>query len=580
MEYEVFFVREQKKIRVPEGVSLLEAQRMAGLQPDAPCGGQGKCGKCLVDLIGYPERKEVKACQYSVTSDLQVETREKFHTHAILTEGFQRDIPLEPVIRAGFVKFRKLKLGEALSQWERILEALEKGFGESMEDLQPDLELCSSLYDRLRKNDTWFVVLGDRKILSMTEERVPVYAAAVDIGTTSVVGYLLDVTTGETLASESCINPQAQYGADVIMRSDYAMTHGMECLSACIRSCLGEILQALAEKQRIQTENIYGVSAVGNTCMHHLLLNISPGSLSHAPYNPAIRQPLTLSARDCDLPIHEKGQLMLLPNIAGFVGADTMGCLLSVRPDQSPEMTLMIDIGTNGEMVLGNDKKLVTCSTAAGPAFEGAKIECGMRGAAGAVDHVSYENGAFSYTTVGGEKAIGICGSGLIDLTAALLQAGYIDESGYLDLPDGSSRFILVPEAESGMGKPIYLSQKDIREVQLAKAAIAAGILLLCANLKITLEDIDRVYIAGAFGNYMDADSACIIGLIPRVLRQKIRPIGNAAGEGAKIAILSRKEWRESRSLSENVSFIELAASPEFQDCFVDQLEFGGEDNS
>ena len=577
MEYEVFFVREQKKIRVPEGVSLLEAQRMAGLRPDAPCGGQGKCGKCLVNLLKENGREEVKACQTTVSSDLRVETREKAGTHAILTGGFQRKLPLDPVIRTGFVKFRKLKLGEALSQWERILEALEETFGESMQDLQPDLQLCGDLYDMLRKTDTWYVVLGDGKILSMTEEKVPVYGAAVDIGTTSVVGYLLDMATGKALAAESRINPQAQYGADVIMRSDYALQHGVESLSSCIRSCLAEILHALADRNGIRTEDIYGICAVGNTCMHHLLLNISPGSLSHAPYNPVIRQKLTLSARAYGLPISEKGQLILLPNIAGFVGADTMGCLLSVRPDQSPEITLMIDIGTNGEMVLGSQKALVTCSTAAGPAFEGAKIECGMRGAAGAVDHVSYENGSFSFTTVGGEKAVGLCGSGLIDLTAALLQAGYIDESGYLDLPDGSDRFILVAAEDSGNGKPVYLSQKDIREVQLAKAAIAAGVTLLCEHLHITLEEIRKVYIAGAFGNYMDAASACAIGLIPGILREKIVPIGNAAGEGAKIALLSRKELQDSQNLSQKISFLELAASPKFQDCFVDQLEFGSE---
>ena len=187
MEYEVFFVKEQKKIRVPEGVSLLEAQRMAGLRPDAPCGGQGKCGKCLVNILKENEREEVKACQVTVASDLRVETRGKVGAHAILTGGFQRKLPLDPVIRAGFVKFQKLRLGEALSQWERILEALEETFGESMQELQPDLQLCGALYDMLRKTDTWFVVLGDRKILSMTEEKVPVYGAAVDIGTTSVV---------------------------------------------------------------------------------------------------------------------------------------------------------------------------------------------------------------------------------------------------------------------------------------------------------------------------------------------------------------------------------------------------------
>ena len=197
-----------------------------------------------------------------------------------------------------------------------------------------------------------------------------------------------------------------------------------------------------------------------------------------------------------------------------------------------------------------------------------------MRGAAGAVDHVQYEKGSFHYTTVGNEKPVGLCGSGLIDLMAALLQAGLVDESGYLSLEDGSSRFILVPGEKSGTGEAVYLSQKDIREVQLAKAAIAAGITLLCRELGMKLEDIQKVYIAGAFGNYMDADSACAIGLIPGELRSKILPIGNAAGEGAKIALLNRQELDSSRTLSQKIRFVELASSPDFQDCFVDELEF------
>ena len=576
MKHEVFFLKENQKILVEEGTTLLEAERLLGLQPDAPCGGRGTCGKCMVHLLTESGKKEAKACRTRVESDLIVETGTVSRSHTILTEGLQRKIPLDPVLKAGFVKFRKLKLGEALSQWERIQTALREAFGESAQDLEPDFSLISGLYERLRKTDTWFVVLGDHKILSMTEKPVPVYAAAVDIGTTSVVGYLLDPVTGKKLAAESRINPQAQYGADVILRSEYALEHGTEILSICIRNCLSEILTALAESQGIQTSDIYIVSAVGNTCMHHLLLGISPGSLAHAPYNPAVRQQLTLPAGNLNLPVHENGQLILLPNIAGFVGADTMGCLLSTRLDLQKDISLMIDIGTNGEMVLGSRDGLLTCSTAAGPAFEGAKIECGMRGAAGAVDHVHYEDGKFTYTTVGGEKAVGICGSGLIDLTAALLQAEMIDESGCLDLPDGRNRFVLVPAEDSGNGKPVYLSQKDIREVQLAKAAIAAGITLLCRQRKIGLQHIQTVYIAGAFGNYMDADSACAIGLIPPELREKITPIGNAAGEGARIALLNRKELACAQALYPKIDFVELAASPDFQDCFVDELEFPG----
>ena len=569
----VRFLRENCSVSVKPGTTVLEAQRLAGLMPDAPCGGKGTCGKCRVTLVGEDGSKEVLACQTPVETDLLVDTGREEKTHVILSQGMERKIPLDPVLRQGKLTFPKMKIGDPDSQWQRILSALRKTFGEDL-PLQPDLSLSGELYAMLRKTDTWYAVLGQKGILRMTEKEIPAYAAAVDIGTTSVVGYLLEPATGKTLASASRINPQAQYGADVILRADYASQNGTEALSSCIRSCLNEIFGELSEKAEINQRDICTVCCVGNTCMHHLLLGLSPDSLSHAPYNPVVRTGLVLKAGDYGLDIAPRGELILLPNIAGFVGADTMGCLLCTRPDQSEEISLMIDIGTNGEMVLGNRRGLVTCSTAAGPAFEGAKIECGMRGASGAVDHVRYENGSFSYTTVGGTPALGICGSGLIDLVACMRKAGLIDESGYLQAEDGSSRFILVPPEKSGNGKPVYLSQKDIREVQLAKAAIAAGITLMRKQLDLPEEKIDRVYIAGAFGNYMDAASACAIGMIPPSLEEKIIPIGNAAGEGAKIALLSRRELEAGEAFSRKIQFLELASSPEFQDCFVDELEF------
>lgn len=315
--------------------------------------------------------------------------------------------------------------------------------------------------------------------------------------------------------------------------------------------------------------------------MHHLFLGISPASLVHAPYTPAISQSLTLSAAQYGLSIHPKGQLLMLPNIAGYVGADTSGCLLAVRPDQKEEITLLLDVGTNGEMVLGNRERLVACSTAAGPAFEGAKIECGMWGAEGAVDHVFFENGAWSYTTIGGGPAAGLCGSGLLDLVAHLLKNGFIDESGILKSGQEDEKifYLARPEA-SANGKGVYLTQKDIREVQLAKAAIAAGIRILMKSLSISEEEIACLYIAGAFGNYMDPISAGVIGLIPRSLTGRVCMIGNAAGEGAKIALRNAEEWKLADRLAKEVVFLELAALPEFQDCFVEELEFSMEELS
>ena len=577
--YAVTFIREGISLRVAEGTTILEAEQQAGLHPDAPCGGKGTCGKCVVTVLGAEGPRQVRACGTKITQDLKVDTRGAEQGHTILTQGLGRELPLDPVLRVGTVKIPKISLGQCLSQWERLQRALEETFGQSVEHLTFDPVLASSLYEKCKESDTWQVVLGKNRILAMTREPVLCCAAAFDIGTTTVVGYLLDAQTGKVLATESQINPQAQYGADVILRANDALEHGTEALSTCIRQCIQEILQALAADTGIQVADIYEICAVGNTCMHHLLLGLLPASLAYAPYNPVVRQLLVLPAQQLGLSIHPGGEVILLPNIAGFVGADTMGCLLCTRPDLDEEVSLMIDIGTNGEMVLGSKDGLVTCSTAAGPAFEGAKIQCGMRGAQGAVDHVTYENGVWHYTTVGNAKAVGICGSGLIDLVACLRKARLLDESGYLDLPDGEDRFVLVSAEESGRGEPVYFSQKDVREVQLAKAAIGAGIRLLEKALQVEEDRIQRVYIAGAFGNYMDPASACAIGMIPRSLLGKIRPIGNAAGEGAKLALLSRSTLDQAQTLSEKISFVELAASPEFQDCFVDELEFpGGEE--
>lgn len=571
---EIHFIREGRSIKVEEGTTILEAQRMAGLEPDAPCGGQGTCGKCLVHIKKGPVTGVVKACAARITGDMWIDTLTTEKQHTILAEGVSRPVVLDPMVRFGKITIPKVVLGDNLSQWERLTGALKETFGPEMEEVVPDLELSSRLYGMLRQGDSWYAAVSGNQVLELSREKLRGYLAAFDLGTTTVVGYLMDAETGKVLQVESTMNPQAQYGADVIMRADYALEHGTEILSSCVRKAVGEVLEKLAAKAQIPAERIYQVCVAGNTCMHHLFLNISPDSLVHAPYNPAISQLLILKARDYGLKIHEKGQLILLPNVAGFVGADTMGCILCTRPDLDEKISLMIDIGTNGEMVLGNREKLAACSTAAGPAFEGAKIQCGMRGAAGAVDHVTYKEGTWKYTTVGGEKAVGICGSGLIDVVACLRKAGMLDEMGALEVGGEREPFVLVPAEESGNKKDVFISQKDIREVQLAKAAIAAGIRLLEQELGITEEQIDTVYLAGAFGNYMDAENACCMGLIPAALRQKIHPIGNAAGEGAKIALLNKKELQEAGRLAEKIQFVELATSPEFQDCFVDELEF------
>ena len=406
-------------------------------------------------------------------------------------------------------------------------------------------------------------ILTDSIAAAVKPDGMNRYCIAFDLGTTTVVAYLMDGITGEMLSKTSCMNPQSQFGADVISRIEYAMSGHEKELSGCIRSALSDLTAKAAAQAGIQPTDITAASIVGNTAMHHLLLEIDPKPLTVPPYMPNVSEALTLSPEGL-LPIHPKGTVRILPNIAGFVGADTVGCLLATRLNTLEELTLIIDIGTNGEMVLGNKHRAIACSTAAGPAFEGAKIECGMRGAPGAVDHVTMENGTLRFHVIGEGEALGLCGSGLLDLIAALLVTEQIGESGRMEKV---TTYYLE-------GTKVYLTQKDVREVQLAKAAIRAGIELMCKRMGVQVSDIRQVLLAGAFGNYLDPGSACAIGMIPPVLRERILPIGNAAGEGAKLAALNAEEFEYSKHLARETEFLELASVPEFNDCFVDCLYF------
>lgn len=518
--YVLHFVQEQISLEVEEGTTVMNALKAAHIFLDAPCGGKGTCHKCLVQVSSDSASwKTVKACQTKISSSLYIDTSKSKRKHRILTEAATRSVPYLPSAKIS--------------------------------------------------------------------EELPCYLAAFDIGTTTIASYLLDGHTGKQLGTASCVNPQAAYGADVISRADYTLHHGFDDLTGCIRKAMNALLQELAHAADIQVEEILQICLVGNTCMHHIFFQYPMNSLVLAPYVPYQKGLIKGKAADFQIHIHPEGELIFLPVIAGFVGADTMGCLLAVRPDLKEEITLMIDIGTNGELVLGNKERLVCCSTAAGPAFEGAKIQCGMRGAEGAIDHVFWDEEGFRFSVIGNGKPKGICGSGLIDAIACLRKQGLIDEMGHMlsyeeavetcgteiashmIQKENMTAFLFDPQLPQ-----VYLTQKDVREVQLAKGAISAGILLLEKHLGITHEDIQTIYIAGAFGNYMNPENACNIGLLPATLKDKIQSIGNAAGEGAKIALLNKEELAETVRLSQQVEFLELAAIPEFQDCFVDELEF------
>ena len=387
--------------------------------------------------------------------------------------------------------------------------------------------------------------------------------------------YLLDLATGKELAHASMLNPQSQFGADVISRCEYAIAGGLSELSKVIRDALNQLLEEACAQAGKEKEQIYVATVVGNTCMHHLYMGIDPTPLTVVPYEAVVKDYMTVTPAEVDMQINPEGKVQILPNIAGFVGADTVGCLLATAFDEIEDLSLMIDIGTNGEMVMGNKDHMIACSTAAGPAFEGAKIECGMRGMSGAIDHIKADGTNLVCHVIDDVKAVGICGSGLMDAIAAGLDIELIDESGKIDedfdyVYRQEDTNLLAFKLRDG----VYLSQKDVREVQLAKGAIAAGIELMAEKLGIQVSDIKKIMIAGAFGNYMDPHSACRIGMLPIELEDRIEMIGNAAGEGSRIATLNIDEFERAQTIREKVEFLELASSPNFQDTFVDNLLF------
>ena len=466
------------------GTLLMEALIEENIFLDAPCGGNGKCGKCKVLLNG----QEVLACQITVDADMTVTIPDKAGLNVLQT-GISVQQKMAP-LRAG-------------------------------------------------------------------------YLLAFDIGTTSVVCFLLDGKSGAELSKSSMLNPQASFGADVISRIQAALRGDLEQETKVIRDGMTSLIAQVCRDAKIDPSEIGVVSIVGNPAMQQLFLGISPKNLAGVPFAPVLTEAKTIFCRDI-LPICVNAVLLVIPDISGYIGADTMGCVLSTQMYQKEEITLMVDIGTNGEMVLGNKDKMIACSTAAGPALEGANIRFGMRGADGAIDHVWLVNNEVKCSVIGGGDAKGICGSGLIDAIAVGLEMGLLNKRGR----------ILNEDHIFNITENIYLTQDDIRQVQLAKGAIYAGILLMAKQLGLEIQDIQKVQLAGAFGNYLSPKSACCIGLLPEELLEKIEAVGNAAGSGAKMLACDRDLLSLTQKLAEKIEFLELASLPEFPKTFAKSMNF------
>lgn len=610
--HRVVFQPGDREAYVPSGVTLKEAMDMAGIPFDFPCGGRGKCGKCRVKIAegaaqpSAAEREHLEAqdleegfrlaCLTVVESDLVVELPyEKTPEHKILMESMERSVKIDPHLTKVCVEVAPPSLEDQRSDWQRLRDVLAerdegyKGFGVSLGVLRCLPQALREAKYRVT------VVAGDGQVIGVepgdTGEKM--LGIAFDIGTTTIVGYLLDLRTGEELSVVSALNPQTRFGADVISRITFASQEedGLSKLQAAVVGMLDSLVGEAVEKAGARREDVYAMSVVGNTCMHHLFLGIDPKHLALSPYVPVVSEPLAIAAAELGITINPAGKIYVLPNIAGFVGADTVAVLLAAEMDWSDRIRLAIDIGTNGEIVLGSKERLVACSAAAGPAFEGAQISSGMRGAAGAIDHVRFGEDV-EYTVIGGGKPKGICGSGLLDAVAGLIEVGVIDRKGKILEPErlmgtpaarfkerlirheGMSAFLLADASETAHGRAIMITQRDVRELQLAKGAIATGIRVLMEKLGIAAEEIEEVLLAGAFGNYMDPHSACAIGLIPPELEDRVRPIGNAAGTGAKLALLSRGEFQRAAVIARFVEYVELGSYPNFPTLFANSMGF------
>ncbi|MFY9272045.1 MAG: ASKHA domain-containing protein, partial [Thermacetogeniaceae bacterium] len=584
-----------KDMEVPVGTALKKAMNDAGLDFDFPCGGRGRCGKCRVriregvvppsdsDRVHFDE-EELKegyrlACTLTVQGDLVLELPQEVTGHKILIDAAERSMEIKPHLQKVHLEVKEPSIEDQKADWDRLRDELAAVKGDK--DYRITLPALQALPKVLReKKFSITAVIADNKVTGLeagdTTDRM--LGIAFDIGTTTVVGYLMDLLTGKELGAVSTMNPQTKYGADVISRITYSSQEagGLEILHKAIIEAVNSLIGEAVEKVGARREDVYALTFVGNSCMHHLLLGLEPRYIALAPYVPVTGSTQEINADELGIKVNPAGKVYVLPNIAGFVGADTIGVILATELDESSEIRLAIDIGTNGEMVLGNKDRLLACSTAAGPAFEGAQISCGMRGTAGAIDTVRMDD-EFTYTTINDERPVGICGSGLIDVISVMLDTGVIDSRGRIANPnelagtsaekladrivdlDGMRAFLLAPAAETGHGKPLFITQQDVRELQLAKGAIATGVQILLDVYGIGFDDIYEVILAGAFGNYLDKHSACAIGLIPSSLEDRVRPVGNAAGTGAKVALLSAAEYRRSARIASFVEYEELA---------------------
>ena len=596
------------------GTTILKSAHAGGVDITATCGGRGRCTSCRVKLVAGTAppptimdelqlgdtlvREGYRlSCQWPVTEPVTVQIAPPLDDTTFQILGGERPAgaPAPISIDAGIRKRAvTVTLPKDEHQQTSDVEALVAATGGTVEDVPAALlkGLPATLRDR---EGLVTVTTFGRRVLAVEPDDTALhkFGLAIDIGTTSVVTTLMELESGEQLAAVSSLNPQAVFGGDLMSRIAFAQFDpgNLRKLQTRIIGLLNQHIEQITRESGVLAKWIYKVVVVGNTCMHHLLLGIDPSYVGLAPYAPVLRQPLVLPARDLFLKLPPEARVCLLPLVAGFVGADAVAVALATRLDESPTLRIAVDIGTNGEVLLGSHERLWACSAPAGPALEGAQIRHGMRAAIGAIDRVEVAGGDLRLHTIGDAPAQGLCGSGLVDAVAALLDLGVLDWTGLIDvdardglpapirsrvLMRGEERLVVLARAgEHGAEREITLTQDDVRQVQLCKGAIASGVAMLQHVAAVPTEQIDELMLAGGFGNYLSVRSALRIGLIPPGLPEsRIRYVGNAAALGAQLALVSEAERAHAEAIARRIEHVSLAAHPDFETIFVDCMNF------
>jgi len=609
VKYSVTFLPQNIVTHAPEGTTVFNAANWAGLPIDSTCGGRGTCGKCKVRMLAgadgitdadhkYLSATELEAgwrlsCRSAVQSECVAEVPRLMTSPKAALLGYGQHVILDPNVAKVHLKLTEPTLEDQRSDLARLTTALR---AESYE-VRVDPGVWRALPIVLRANDfdVTAVVVGDELIaIEPGDTSGWAYGLAVDIGTTTVVGAIVNLQTGAVEAVKSTLNGQASFGADVISRASYTMMEpdGLAQLTERILTTINDLVQELSATCGVRLDQIYEAVVVGNATMLHLLLGIHPEPISVAPFIPALSEAVTLPAATVGIKLHPQARLSTLPHMGAYVGADIVSGVLAtgVARNKDGKRRLYIDVGTNGEIVLGSIQRALSTAAPAGPAFEGAQIQAGMRASDGAIEGVQISPEGVTLQIIGGDlRPIGICGSGLVDAVAELVKVGLVDISGKLLRPDdaraagisealvsrlvtldrGVRAFRLSDEAEN-----ILLSQPDVRALQFAKGAIAAGVEVLLAEIGWTADDLDEVLLAGSFGSYINPGSARAIGLVPWVPLERIVAVGNAAGEGAKISLLSFREREAANRLPDFIEYLELSGRTDFNDIFMNVLAF------